>query len=177
MMEAERARLLRESPWEAQGLAEELYAMFSDDIDPFQAGSGIEVKYNPNAPKPAVDLINAPEDTPLYRVTRPNGDVFNINLRGGDIVIQQDGGQPQIIGVPRPTRTSATSFPGNLIAYNGSNSYTATIYPNGMTGATEDVSVTQLGGDATTPHAVDGSVWTTVIKFGNEYTMSLQVWQ
>ena len=85
----QRARLLRES-WNADNLAQELYAMFGDTV-PNNTQSAVNVNLPTGNTVAPFQAQNIPDGSPIFKITRPNGttDVFSIN-----------GGVPEINGMP-----------------------------------------------------------------------------
>lgn len=169
MLASERARLLREDPWDATDLAEELYAMFTNDTTPTQLGSAATAQFNP--------AVGAP-----YQITNaPSGDipVLSINRQGQNFTISFNP-TTGVLGGEAPTgaaasRAGANVFSGQIAAYLGSNLYRVTIYPLGRSQAGEDVEVTQLEGDPLYPHA--NGRWAAVWKEADgNYAMNLPTW-
>jgi hypothetical protein len=166
----ERIRLLKNDPWDATDLAQELFAM-----DLAQNTVGTDLGNGATTTGPIVTNDYTTGDT-LFQVNRGTDPpfIFTINDNGQFLLNDQPvggggggGGTAQVTSV----------FPGNLIGYSGSNLYTVTIYPDGLSATSQDVAVLQLGGDPTVPHLTDGSVWTMVTKNGSTYYMTLPVWQ
>lgn len=180
MLASERVRLLKEDPWTAQGLAQELYAMFTDDTDPTDLGSGASLNYNGVTPLVINGLPNNSETPiPVLSVKKGNGAVFSMSIAGNTFIFQMtdpNGNTTTLpVGAAKSASVSAT-FPGQLTGYSGGNIYTVRIFPNGLGGGSLDVNARQIMGDPDFPHNVDGHVWTMVTKLRDGYYINVPVW-
>ncbi len=176
---SQRIRLLRETPWRsAQELAEELYAMFSGE-DPVQFEEGITLQMGEDGRSPIeITDFNGDDDTPLLRLRR--GDlVFDLMIdASGDLVVERsdgEGGSESSDNATDPeVATSTATFPGKVLSGTGT-SYEVEIYPSGLSGDTETVTVTQLQIDAS--ETIPADTWAMVSQQADgTYTMQVPVW-
>ena len=91
----QRDRLLRES-WDADGLAQELYAMFSPDV-PANTNGAVSITAAPGDTVAPLQ-ITTPDSGQVLSATTPNGTTYDLSF--GDNGLQQstDGGTPQPVG-------------------------------------------------------------------------------
>lgn len=76
-------RLLREDPWDAQSLAEELFAMFSSDSIPLFHAGPITLTPPPDYTGPLLIFRGFPDGQEIIRFERP--DDPDITINGGSI--------------------------------------------------------------------------------------------
>lgn len=131
----QRQRLLREQDWTANLLAEELYAMFGPDVVLEHHGQ-IVLRKPENGPSIIVQGV-ADGDT-LISVPPQEGAVEDADAESLDVVAGSAATTAAGSGAPR-------AFQGTVIS--GTHpTYTVRIYREGITGDSEDVSVTQIAG-------------------------------
>ena len=177
MMPNQRNRLLREDPWEAQGLAQELYAMFGDK-DPLEIPEGIHLTVRDDGIPPIQIDDFTGDDTTIFKINRGDGE-FSFSLdNSGDLVFKV-GGQETPFGSGSGTGGGGSGtgnvFPGQVAAYIGANLYTMNVYTSGRTQPSVPLIVEQLEGDPLFPHAVGR--WTLVcVEPDGSACMWMPVW-
>lgn len=89
----QRQRLLRES-WTANALSEEIFAMMSPDA-PNDTQAPVKIDLPTGTTVAPIQLGNSPDGSPVFSITRPNGEPGpTISFGGGTFLVD---GQP-IVG-------------------------------------------------------------------------------
>lgn len=176
MLSTERVRLLREDPWTAQGLAEELYAMFTDE-SPLDVGDGVVAKYNSKSQQVPFQIINAPDTGPIPVMAghRAGGGSFVMTINNGGIQITDttSSGEPTVTDVGSGGGSSSprtnSIMPGKIVG-GSSDTYTVMIYPRGRTNAGTNVVVKQLQISVLDTIPAELWVW-VVLELDGSYSM------
>lgn len=173
----QRIRLLREDPWDASSLAEEIYTMFSADI-PLQVDTGIEVG-NKNG-GPLIAARDYSDGDTIFSIGKKGGGTYTVTIESGDLVVGDDGADGED-GSPGGSSsggggrsTGSNCFPGQVVS--GSDSeYLVNIYPDGTGADPELVSVTQLQINA--GQIIPAGTWALVSQTTDgSYFMQVAVW-
>jgi hypothetical protein len=160
----ERIRLLKNDPWDATDLAQELYAMdLAANTDGTNLGNGATT----TGPITTNDYVTG--DT-LFQVNRQGQQPFIISLNSdGQFVVNE---QPMVGG--GGGSAAATSFPGQIVSGSG-NSYVVAIYALGLSQPPRNVNVTQLEIDP--GDAIPAGSWATVSRAADgTFFMQVPVW-
>ncbi len=174
MNPVEKARLLRESPWpNAQSLAEELYAMASDEArQEFKNGIHLQTT-DPDIPLVTAQVFSGEDEVPVFSfndgVTGPQTLTFSVagsNLGGFNFNGSPVTG-PESPGGGGGGGGDPTTFSGTVSS--GTGSTYQVLLNNGLT-----VEVTQLQIDASETIPAGTSV--IVHKIGGTYRMQVPVW-
>ena len=167
-----RARLLREYPWDAQSLAEELYAMFDPEIPLNHEGPLQLTARNGVAP---LIINNLPIGTdPIIQ----NPPTQQIPDEPGQPNIEEEGeGEPQTPATPSPGGGGggANCFPGKVTSGGPGTSYLVDVYLDGLSQPATNVSARQLAIDGLDTVAAD--TWCLVAKQNDgQYVFQVPTW-
>jgi hypothetical protein len=195
MVGEEALRLLREKWPNATMLAEELYVILSSPDIPITTSAPITYNQPAGSSAPALTLNMNPDATgPAIQINPGDGGPTitigpdNIDLGGGFLLGQ--GLNLQFLGTqalgggtntnPGPggggggqQPSASSAMPGQIQSGTGT-TYTVTIYPSGLSGSTQNVTVTQLQIDNT--QAIPAGTWVLVTQNGGNYYMQSPVW-
>jgi hypothetical protein len=194
MFGQEAIRLLRDDWKVPKMLAEELYAMFQA---PDATANGLTATAPAGVAPITIGASAAGNYSPAFSFGGGSGDAaIGWNPSTGQVQFASPSGFtftfPGADGLPQTASIGPnTNDPGNLanppeqggampgMVTGGSGStYQVTVYPEGLNGSSESVSVTQMSID---PNAtIPPSTWTTVVKNGTgskaSYAMMVPVW-
>ena len=176
-------RLLGVMPFDstdADTLAEEIVASLSDNTTPLDVPAGITTNATSANGKqiPAVTVNGAGDyAVPVFQVNRASGDTITLVINPDNSVGTQQGGQAIGVAAARPTLVG--SFMGNVVSYSGGNIYIVNVYVDGLSKAPIAEAVTQVQGDPSVPHFVEGSsLWAVVLRDAKgNYSMCLPIWE
>jgi hypothetical protein len=163
---------LRRDDWpHAKQLAEELFAMLTGDAP---TASNSQAQINAPAGTPPLQLGNLSLGDSLVSLRGRDGNVI------GDLVLEGDGlnfvgpGATPAAQPARPASTGGGGIPAQIVSGTG-DTYTATVYPKGLSGPTDNVTVKQLSIDPS--DTIPAGTWTLVaLQADGQYVMQLPVW-
>lgn len=165
MFDEQLSRLLREHWPNAKMLADELYAMFRGWEE---RGLTNLILQQPPGDQPAIRLNGWDSGDIVIQVRGRGGiDLGSITFTGGTLAT------PDATGVGGGTVVAgANAFPGRVVSGTGS-TYQVDIYPNGLGGEAERVSVTQMLIDE--DETIPGGTPVLVVRSGANYYMQVPV--
>lgn len=165
-------RLLRDDWPKAKQLAEELFAMLTGDAPTV---SNSQAQINAPAGVPPLQLGNLSLGDSLFQVRGKDGALLGNFLLGPDGLTFQ-GPAAQAAPTPQPAPSGGGGgIPAMITAGGPGDTYTATIYPAGLSGTTQSVTVKQLQIDPS--DTINPGTWThAFLQADGQYTMQVPVW-
>jgi hypothetical protein len=159
MFHNQRKRLLRREHWTANELAQELWAMFGPEVPLEHRGP---ITLYGDGENPAITYRNFDEGDVLFEF--PDGNtVTNSTVNNITNVTNVTAG------------TSTNVFPGEIQSHVSGNNYLVDIYPNGVSGTSQQVTVRQLS--IASGETIDAGTWTLVTQTADgSYSMQVPVW-